>query len=66
MAETSTTTLTGLVKTAYSKAVEFAFQPQLFGKRFPKRALQGTEGNLLGIRGQSIGIALAVFQRILA
>jgi N4-gp56 family major capsid protein len=34
MAETSTTTLTGLVKTAYSKAVEFAFQPQLFFAQF--------------------------------
>jgi len=29
MAVTSTTTLTGLVATAYDKAVEFAFQPQL-------------------------------------
>lgn len=34
MAETTTTTLTGLVRTAYSRAVEFAFQPQLFFAQF--------------------------------
>jgi N4-gp56 family major capsid protein len=33
-AAVSTTTLTGLVKTAYSKAVEFSFQPQLFFAQF--------------------------------
>jgi len=34
MAKTSTTTLTGLVQTAYSKAVEFSFQPQLYFAQF--------------------------------
>jgi N4-gp56 family major capsid protein len=33
-AVTSTTSLTGLVQTAYSRAVEFAFQPQLFFAQF--------------------------------
>lgn len=33
-AETTTATLTGLVQTAYSKAVEFSFQPQLFFAQF--------------------------------
>ncbi len=33
-AETDSSTLTGLVKTAYSKAVEFAFQPQLYFAQF--------------------------------
>ena len=34
MAETTTGTLTGLVATAYSKAVEFSFQPRLYFAQF--------------------------------
>jgi len=34
MAITDTGTLTGLVRTAYSKAVEFSFQPQLYFSQF--------------------------------
>ena len=36
-AKSSTSTLTGLVQTAYSKAVEFAFQPQLFFAQFAQQ-----------------------------
>ena len=34
---TSTTTLTGIVQTAYSKFVEFAFQPQLYFSQFARQ-----------------------------
>jgi N4-gp56 family major capsid protein len=44
-AQTDTSTLTGLVKTAYSKAVEFAFQPQLFFAQFAQTKTWDVNGN---------------------